>query len=140
VDIPRLMNHMADAVAAGQVRAVGVSNYSADQMRQAHAALAQRGIPLASNQVEYSLLHRRPEGNGVLDACRELDVTLIAYQPLASGALTGRYTPTNRRRGLRRFFKPFRGRGSRPLSRSPRCFGRSARVTARPRHRWPCAG
>ena len=36
----------------------------------------------------------------MLDACRELDVTLIAYQPLASGALTGRYTPTNRRRGL----------------------------------------
>ena len=66
--------------------------------------------PLASNQVEYSLLHRRPETNGVLDACRELGVTLIAYQPLASGALTGRYTPTNRPRGLRRFFKPFRGR------------------------------
>jgi aryl-alcohol dehydrogenase-like predicted oxidoreductase len=111
VDIPRLMNLMADAVAAGTVRAGGVSNYSADQMRQAHAALAQHGIPLASNQVEYSLLHRRPETNGVLDACRELGVTLIAYQPLASGALTGRYTATHRRRGLRRFFKPFRGRG-----------------------------
>jgi aryl-alcohol dehydrogenase-like predicted oxidoreductase len=110
VDIPRLMNLMADAVAAGQVRAVGVSNYSADQMRQAHAALAQRGIPLASNQVEYSLLHRRPERNGVLDACRELGVTLMAYQPLAGGALTGKYTPTNLPRGLRRFFKPFRAR------------------------------
>lgn len=104
------MNLMADAVAAGQVRAVGVSNYSADQMRQAHAALALRGIPLASNQVEYSLLHRRPETNGVLDACRELGVTLIAYQPLASGALTGKYTATNRPSGLRRFAKPFRGR------------------------------
>jgi aryl-alcohol dehydrogenase-like predicted oxidoreductase len=88
-----------------------VSNYSADQMRRAHDALAQRGIPLASNQVEYSLLHRRPDSNGVLDVCRELGVTLIAYQPLASGALTGKYTPTNRPRGLRRFFKPFRGRG-----------------------------
>lgn len=111
VDIVRLMNLMADAVAAGQVRAVGVSNYSAQQMRKAHAALALRGIPLASNQVEYSLLHRRPETNGVLDACRDLGVTLIAYQPLASGALTGKYTPTNRPRGLRRFVKPFVGRG-----------------------------
>ena len=64
VDIPRLMNLMADAVAAGQVRAVGVSNYSADQMREAHAALAQRGIPLASNQVEYSLLHRHQRATG----------------------------------------------------------------------------
>ncbi len=110
VDIPRLMELMADAVAAGQVRAVGVSNYSADQMRLAHAALARRGIPLASNQVGYSLLHRRPETNGVLDACRELGITLIAYQPLASGGLTGKYTRTNRPRGLRRFAKPFRSR------------------------------
>ena len=61
-------------------------------MRIAHAALAQRGIPLASNQVEYSLLHRRPETNGVLDTCRELGITLIAYQPLAGGALTGKYS------------------------------------------------
>ena len=110
VDIPRLMYLMADAVAAGLVRAVGVSNYSAEQTRLAHAALARRGIPLASNQVEYSLLHRRPETNGVLDACRELGVTLIAYQPLASGGLTGKYTRTNRPRGLRRFAKPFRSR------------------------------
>ena len=110
VDIPRLMDLMADAVAAGQIRAVGVSNYSAEQMRQAHAALAARGVPLASNQVEYSLLHRRPETNGVLEACRELGVTLIAYQPLASGALTGRYTARNRPRGLRRYAKPFRRR------------------------------
>lgn len=46
-----------------------------------------------------------------MDACRELGVTLIAYQPLASGALTGKYTQTNRPRGLRRFRKPFDGRG-----------------------------
>lgn len=110
VDIPRLMNFMADAVAAGKVRAVGVSNYSAEQMRQAHAVLAERGVPLASNQVEYSLLHRQPESNGVLDACRELGVTLIAYQPLAGGALTGKYGAGQRPRGLRRFMMPyFRG-------------------------------
>ena len=58
---PRLMDLLADAVEAGKVKAVGVSNYSAEQMREAHAALAKRGIPLASNQVEYSLLHRQPE-------------------------------------------------------------------------------
>ena len=62
VSIPKLMELMADAVEAGKVRAVGVSNYSAEQMRIAHAALAQRGIPLASNQVEYSLLHRPARG------------------------------------------------------------------------------
>ncbi len=108
-DIPKLMGLLADAVEAGQIKAVGVSNYSADQMRLAHAVLARRGLPLASNQVEYSLLHRQPETNGVLEACRELGITLIAYQPLASGALTGKYLAGSRPTGLRRFMGTFRG-------------------------------
>lgn len=108
VDIARLMGLMADAVEAGRVRAVGVSNYSAAQMRIAHEALARRGIPLASNQVQYSLLHRNPEVDGVLDACHELGVTLIAYQPLASGALTGKYLDGPRPAGLRRLQPTFR--------------------------------
>ena len=103
VDIPALMALMADAVEAGKVKAVGVSNYSAAQMRTAYQALAERGIPLASNQVQYSLLHRQPEANGVLDTCRELGITLIAYQPLASGALTGKYLDGSRPAGIRRF-------------------------------------
>jgi aryl-alcohol dehydrogenase-like predicted oxidoreductase len=107
VSIPRLMDLLADAVEAGKVKAVGVSNYSAEQMREAHAALAKRGIPLASNQVEYSLLHRQPEVNGILDACRELGITLIAYSPLAGGALTGKYSATQRAGGLRRFLPNF---------------------------------
>lgn len=107
VDIPRLMELMADAVQAGKVRAVGVSNYSAAQMRAAHAALARCGVPLASNQVEYSLLHRQPEVNGVLEACRELGVTLIAYSPLSMGALTGKYSGGTRPTGLRRFMPNF---------------------------------
>jgi aryl-alcohol dehydrogenase-like predicted oxidoreductase len=106
VSIPDLMSHMADAVEAGKVTAVGVSNYSAAQMRQAHAALAERGVPLASNQVEYSLLHRQPETNGVLDACRELGVTLIAYTPLAGGMLTGKYSVENRPTGFYRRVLP----------------------------------
>ena len=91
----RWMDALADAVEAGLTRMVGVSNYSLAQMRRAHVALAQRGIALASNQVEYSLLHRDPERSGLLDACRELGVTLIAYSPLAKGLLTGKYTPEN---------------------------------------------
>jgi aryl-alcohol dehydrogenase-like predicted oxidoreductase len=75
-------------------------------MRQAHAVLSERGIPLASNQVEYSLLHRRPETNGVLDACKELGVTLIAYTPLAGGLLTGKYSTENRPAGFYRRVLP----------------------------------
>ncbi len=104
--IPTLMNFVADAVEVGKIKAVGVSNYSAAQMRQAHAALASRGLPLASNQVEYSLLKRQPETNGVLDACRELGVTLIAYSPLAGGLLTGKYSAKKRPGGLFRRILP----------------------------------
>jgi aryl-alcohol dehydrogenase-like predicted oxidoreductase len=111
ISIPVLMGFMADAVEAGKVRAIGVSNYSAAQLRIAHAALAERGIPLASNQVEYSLLHRAPEVDGVLEACRELGITLIAYQPLAMGVLTGKYRPGDRPKGIRRFGRYFRGDG-----------------------------
>jgi aryl-alcohol dehydrogenase-like predicted oxidoreductase len=110
VSIPELMNLMADAVEAGRVRAVGVSNYSAEQMRLAHAELAKRNIPLASNQVQYSLLYRKPEVDGVLDACRELGITLIAYSPLAMGALTGKYSAKNRAGGFFRRILPNFGR------------------------------
>lgn len=82
-----LMDMMALAVRIGKIRAVGVSNFSAKQMRQAAARLARYDIPLASNEVHYNLLYRRPEVDGVLEACRELNVALIAYQPLASGLL-----------------------------------------------------
>jgi aryl-alcohol dehydrogenase-like predicted oxidoreductase len=117
MSIRTLMNLMADAVEAGKVRAVGVSNYSAAQLRTAHAALGERGIPLASNQVQYSLLCRDPEVNGVLDTCRELGVTLIAYMPLASGALTGKYSAAHRPAGWRRYTGVFRGKGLGRLER-----------------------
>jgi aryl-alcohol dehydrogenase-like predicted oxidoreductase len=91
--IDGLMDALAETVKAGKVRRVGVSNYGADQMQRAHDRLASHGISLASNQVEYSLLQRAPETNGVLEACRDLGVTLIAYSPIAKGLLTGKYGP-----------------------------------------------
>ena len=85
------MNAMADLVEAGKIRAVGVSNFDAQRMRRAHAALEKRGIPLAANQMHYSLLHRDIERNGVLAAAKELGVTIVAYTPLEYGVLTGIY-------------------------------------------------
>jgi aryl-alcohol dehydrogenase-like predicted oxidoreductase len=117
--IDMLMNTLADQVEAGKVRAVGVSNYSARQMRQAHAVLARRGLPLASNQVHYSLLHRAPEQSGVLAACRELEVRLIAYSPLEQGILTGKYhhgaQPPGGTRSMRGAYRPSALRASLPL-------------------------
>ncbi len=81
------MKAMAKAIEAGKIRAAGISNCNVAQMRKAADVLARYGIPLAANQVQYSLMHRAPETNGVLDACRQMDVALIAYRPLAGGAV-----------------------------------------------------
>src|SRR5687767_2176941 len=112
VSIERWMGALADAVGEGLVRAVGVSNYNEKQMRRAHEALGRRGVPLASNQIQYSLLYRGPERDGVLAACQELGVTPIAYMPLYQGVLTGKYTPENRPKGIfRQFLKHTRPAG-----------------------------
>jgi aryl-alcohol dehydrogenase-like predicted oxidoreductase len=85
------MDAMAGLVKEGKIRYIGVSNFSAAQMRRAYAALAKHGLPLASNQVRFNLLNRNLERNGVLDAARELNISLIAYSPLAQGLLTGKF-------------------------------------------------
>jgi aryl-alcohol dehydrogenase-like predicted oxidoreductase len=87
-----LMNALADEVKRGRIEAVGVSNYSEQQMQEAHQLLADRGVPLAVNQVRYSLLTRQIESNGIFQTARELGVTILAYSPLAQGLLTGKYT------------------------------------------------
>ncbi|MGB5974170.1 MAG: aldo/keto reductase, partial [Nodosilinea sp.] len=88
-----LMQALAAEVKRGRIGAVGVSNYSAKQMREAHDYLSEQGIPLAVNQVQYSLLNRKIETSGVMSAARELGITILAYSPLAQGLLTGKYTP-----------------------------------------------
>jgi aryl-alcohol dehydrogenase-like predicted oxidoreductase len=106
-----LMNALADEVQRGRIAAVGVSNYSADQMRQAHQILAARGVPLAVNQVRYSLLTRQIETNGILDTARQLGVTILAYSPLAQGLLTGKYTAQKTPTGARRLDSRFNRSG-----------------------------
>ena len=101
---------MADLVKSGKIRAIGVSNFGAERMRRAHAALQKRGLSLASNQVQYSLWDRSIEHNGILESSKELGITIIAWGPLASGLLTGKFhqdpdmlsqTPLGRRTILR---------------------------------------
>ena len=113
-----LLNALADEVERGRIEAVGVSNYSASQLRQAHEILATRGIPLAVNQVRYSLITRDIETNGTLAAARELGVTILAYSPLAQGLLTGKYTPEKQHtlQGARRIDPRFGQKGLEKLS------------------------
>lgn len=93
LSLESMADALADAVEAGLARAVGVCNYNEEQMRLTYGVLSKRGVQLASNQVNYSLLNRNVEKNGLLKACQELGVTLIAYSPIAKGVLTGKYAP-----------------------------------------------
>jgi len=95
------MDAMVEAVQSGLIQAVGVSNYNRQQMERAYNRLQKEGITLASNQVEYHLLNRRVELNGLLSLCHEMGVTLIAYSPLAMGLLTGKYTAEHPMHGFR---------------------------------------
>ena len=125
------MDAMAALVAAGRVRAVGVSNFSAAWMRRAHARLARHGIALATNQVRYSLARRTIERDGTLAAARELGVSIIAYSPLAQGLLSGRFHADPRRtarpEGLRRHLPEF---GRRNLERARPLVSELGRIAA----------
>jgi len=103
----RSKSALADALAAvqaeGLVASVGVSNYSVGEMEKIHAALARSDVPLASNQIEFSLLRRMPETSGLLAACRKLGVVPLAYSPIGQGRLTGKYSASNPPPGKRNF-------------------------------------
>jgi len=96
-----MMAGLAECVQKGWARTVGVSNFGQTRMLAAYSALARENIPLASNQVHYSLLDREVEKDGTLARCRELGIRLIAYSPLEMGLLTGKYTPENPPAGTR---------------------------------------
>ncbi|MHA6532428.1 aldo/keto reductase [Paenibacillus sp. BAC0078] len=85
------MKAMAGLVKAGKIRYVGVSNYSAKQMTEAHRLLRQYDLSLVSNQVKYNLLDRKIDRNGTMAAAKELGISIIAYSPLQQGILTGRF-------------------------------------------------
>jgi aryl-alcohol dehydrogenase-like predicted oxidoreductase len=86
------MQAFADLVRAGKVLYVGVSEWTADQIRAGHALAADLGVQLVSSQPEYSMLWRVIEAD-VVPTCRELGVSQIVWSPIAQGVLTGKYRP-----------------------------------------------
>lgn len=98
-----LAEALAGAVQKGLTKAVGVSNYSAAETRAMASQLERRGLRLAGNQVEFSLLRRDPVDSGLLDTCRELGVTVLAYSPIGQGRLTGKYSAARGPQGKRNF-------------------------------------
>jgi aryl-alcohol dehydrogenase-like predicted oxidoreductase len=92
VPIAETLQTLDSLVKSGKVRAIGCSNFSAEQLGQADAAAAPGAAKFVSVQNHYSLLHREPEPE-VLRQCDRLGLAFVPYFPLASGLLTGKYQP-----------------------------------------------
>ncbi|WP_328538826.1 aldo/keto reductase [Streptomyces sp. NBC_00344] len=86
------MRAFADAVAAGKIRYVGVSEWAADEIARAAVLARELGIPLVANQPQYSMLWRVIEAE-VVPACEESGIGQMVWSPLAGGVLTGKYKP-----------------------------------------------
>lgn len=84
VPVEESVGAMKELVEAGKVRFIGVSEFSAEQIRAAHAV-----HPITALQTEYSLWTRNVEHDGTLQTCRELGIAFVAYSPLGRGFLTG---------------------------------------------------
>jgi aryl-alcohol dehydrogenase-like predicted oxidoreductase len=94
-----LMREMEALVNDGLVRAVGVSNFSVAEVEAAQSNMQHARI--ASNQVHYSLLHREPEEEGLVEHHRRAGIGIIAYSPIEQGILTGKFTPAKPPKGFR---------------------------------------
>ena len=99
----RFLDGLARCYEKGLCSGVGVSNYGASQLKYAHKKLAAKGIPLVTNQIQYSLLARAPESNGLLRTAKELNVKVLAYSPLAQGVLCGKFSDDKLPSGPRGF-------------------------------------
>lgn len=82
---------LAECQKQGLAKAVGVSNHNEKRMKRAFQVMQGNGVRLTSNQVQFSLLYRKFEKDGLLAAAKELGISIISYSPLAQGLLSGNY-------------------------------------------------
>ena len=99
----QLLDGLGDLYERGLVKGIGLSNYGTKRLKRIHAKFSRRSIPIATLQVQYSLLSTYPVTElGIKETCDELGIKLIAYSPLCLGILTGKYTePSTYPKGLR---------------------------------------
>ncbi|KAK4994523.1 hypothetical protein LTR66_005457 [Elasticomyces elasticus] len=93
--ISQVAKGLAECVDQGLTKTVGVANYSTEDMIKMADELAKYGIPLATNQCEFSILRRHPETHGLLQACKDRGIVFQSYSSLAQGRLTGKYNASH---------------------------------------------
>ena len=92
----QLLDGLGDLYEQGLIKGIGLSNYGTKRLKRIHAKFSRRSIPIATLQVQYSLLSTYPVTElGIKETCDELGIKLIAYSPLCLGILTGKYANSN---------------------------------------------
>lgn len=94
-DIEKWTPALIPLLQSGKVKQVGVSNHNLEQIKRANEILSTEGFRVSAVQNHYSLLYRSSEKAGILDYCKENDITFYSYMVLEQGALTGRYNTSN---------------------------------------------
>lgn len=94
-DAPQWVSGLIPLLKSGKVKKVGVSNHNLEQIKEANAILEKGGFKLSAVQNHYSLLYRFSEEAGIIDFCKENDITFFPYMVLEQGALSGKYNAQN---------------------------------------------
>ncbi|QES88350.1 aldo/keto reductase [Rhizosphaericola mali] len=94
-DAPKWTPALIPLLESGKVKSVGVSNHNLEQIKEADAILKEAGFHISAVQNHYSLLYRSSEEAGILDYCKENDITFFSYMVLEQGALSGKYNTQN---------------------------------------------
>ena len=105
------MQAFADVVRAGKALYIGVSEWTSDQIREAHVLAQDLGISLVSNQPRYNALYRIIEAE-VVPTCQELGISQVVFSPLEQGILSGKYRPGEPPPNTRALRMKVRGRGT----------------------------
>lgn len=91
MDAPKWVKELIPLAKSGKIGKIGLSNHSLAEIKEAADILAEEGLKISAIQNHYSLLNRSSETSGILDYCRENDITFFSYMVLEQGALTGKY-------------------------------------------------
>lgn len=90
-DVERWTPYLIPLVKSGKVKQVGVSNHDLAQIKRSEEILSKEGVHISAVQNHFSLLYRSSERAGILDYCKEHNITFFAYMVLEQGALSGKY-------------------------------------------------
>ena len=91
MDAPKWTEKLIPLAKSGKIGAIGLSNHSLAEIKEAAAILEKEGLHISAIQNHYSLLNRSSETSGILDYCKEHNITFFAYMVLEQGALSGKY-------------------------------------------------